>query len=77
MTKPKTVDIEQRRIAMLKQLNKAANELRMAEQRVTDAVSMVRAKDLDGFCAASWEDIGHALGTTKQGAQQRYGWRLK
>jgi hypothetical protein len=64
---------ERTRAKMLKEMMAAAVALQKAQQRVKDAVAMGRASDLEGHCALSWEEIGRALGVTKQAAQQRYG----
>lgn len=61
------------RAKVLKEMMNAAVHLANAQQRVKDAVAMGRASDLDGHCALSWEEIGQALGVSKQAAQQRYG----
>jgi hypothetical protein len=44
-----------------------ADEARSLDDRLTAAVRLARS------AGASWSTIGHELGMTKQGAQQRYG----
>lgn len=61
---------------MLKDLMAAKIALNNAQRRVDDAVAMGRASDLEGHCALSWQEIGQALGVTKQAAMAKYANRL-
>lgn len=57
---------------MLKGLRAANETLLAAEKRVNDAVSILRSPDVNGYCLASWQEVGDALGVSRQAAQQRY-----
>lgn len=45
----------------------------LLEREIRDLVAVLRSPDMDGWCEASWADIGKSLDVTKQAAQQRYG----
>lgn len=49
---------------------KAARE--NVEQQIHDIIDVARTPAMDGRCLLSWEDIGTALGVTRQSAWQRY-----
>jgi hypothetical protein len=51
----------------LNELENLADAREKLDRWITDAAAAARAA---GY---SWTDVGNALGTTKQGAQQRYG----
>jgi EAL domain-containing protein (putative c-di-GMP-specific phosphodiesterase class I) len=54
------------RVDAIEQVRVAAETLRLAEGALTDAVVVAR------HAGATWEDMGHALGMTRQGASRRY-----
>lgn len=57
---------------MLKGLRAANETMLAAEKRVHDAVAILRSPDSNGWCLASWQEVGDALGISRQAAQQRY-----
>lgn len=70
--KYRTQDEEKALAKMLDELGRAEVARKKAEQRVADAVGLLRAENLDGSCLGSWEAIAAMLGITRQGAQQRF-----
>lgn len=56
----------------LAQLNKLAMQRRALDDLMNDHVAVLRAADMDGHCEASWQEIGDALGITRQAAQQKF-----
>ena len=55
------------RAEALRQVQAAADHLRVARERQDDAVVAARAQ------GATWSDLGRALGVSHQAVQQRYG----
>ena len=55
------------RLAILAELSVAAAAFDAARQSLVDEVERAR------HAGASWSEIGHALGMTRQGAFQRFG----
>lgn len=58
--------------SLLSGLEKMERQRKLAEDRVDDAVAMLRSPDSEGYCLASWQEIADALHLSRQGAQQRY-----
>lgn len=56
----------------LKRLEVLAQRRRDLKSELDALVLVLRSPGLDGECAASWSDIGDALGVTRQAAQQHY-----
>lgn len=61
----------------LNKLRALALKLMLTQKEIEDLVAVLRSPDMDGYCEASWSEVGEALGITKQGAQQHYSMLLK
>lgn len=59
----------------LNKLAHLAQQRVLLEQQMADLVGVLRSPNTEGYCDASWADIGSAIGTSRQAAQQRFGWR--
>jgi len=57
---------------MLNQLERLAHRRALLEEEIDGLVAMLRSMGLDHQCAATWQQVGDALGVTKQAAQQAY-----
>lgn len=53
-------------------LRDTAAAARLAQQRVDDAVAVLRSPDSNGYCLASWQEIADAIGGTRQGVTAYY-----
>lgn len=63
--------------AKLNKLRALALKNKLLHREIADLVAVLRSPDMDGFCEASWAEIGEALDITRQGAQQHFSAVLK
>lgn len=56
----------------LTKLARLAAQRRNLDTEIDGVVAMLKTPALDGYCAATWEQVGAALGVTRQSAQERY-----
>jgi hypothetical protein len=56
----------------LSRLAALADQRRHLNQEIDALVLMLRSPDMDGACEASWQEVGEALGVTKQSAHRMY-----
>lgn len=58
--------------AALKWLSESADRRRLLNQAIDDVVLALRSPDLEGGCAASWQEIADALGVSRQSCWRMY-----
>lgn len=58
--------------AVLKYLSALAESRRNVNREIDGIVLALRSPDLAGGCAASWQELGDALGVSKQAVWRAY-----
>lgn len=58
--------------ALLAELHAMNVRLENLQTAVNDGVATLRSPDTEGWCLATWDEVGAALGISRQAAQQRY-----
>lgn len=56
----------------LERLSVFADRRSSLNQAIDDLVLALRSPDMDGRCAASWQEVADALGVTRQAAWRMY-----